>query len=365
LLCSRCGYTNKEGSRFCIKCGQQLRGASGNISISTGLGTGSFLQGRYRIIKRIGKGGMGVVYLANDNRFANRLCVIKEMLESLVGDNQMEMDKGLERFHQEGELLASINHANIPQVFDRFKEGSKHYLVMEFVEGIDLKELLVEHMSIYNKPLEEEAAVIYLMQLCLTLKYLHSHQPPILHRDIKPDNIILTKHGKVKLVDFGIAKTAQNSKGTSIGTQGYAAPEQYKGFADIRTDIYALGATLHHLLTGRDPQLEAPFDYPPVKQFRESISEDLSDIIEWMLQTNADSRPNCIDVVINAVRASYRDMDQRMLSYPLTNDKVIDIINRKLSAKNNTEEKYQCRNCGHENKAVSRFCIKCGNSLNR
>jgi serine/threonine protein kinase len=366
LICTKCGYSNKESSRFCIKCGQKLQ-ASPPVSPSASghLNVGSLLQGRYKILKQIGKGGMGVVHLASDNRFSNRVCVVKEMLEYLTHDSDEEKQKALLRFNQEADLLAEINHANVPQVYDRFSEGRRHYLVMEFIAGIDLKVLLDEYLMTYGIPLPEEDIVVYFMQLCLTLKYLHAHQPPIFHRDIKPPNILLTKEGKIKLVDFGIAKTIQTKKaGTSIGTQGYAAPEQYKGFADQRTDIYALGATMHHLLTGRDPQQQAPFDYPPVKALNNNISEDLSNIIEWMLQMNIESRPQNMDAIINAVKSIYPDIEQKMLNYSIVN-KIFSIVNTKLAVNSDALVKNVCKGCGHQNNSTSRFCIKCGTPLER
>jgi len=363
LICLKCGFNNKDVSQFCIKCGQKLIYAppTGTSPGCNTLADGMMLQGRYRIIKQLGKGGMGVVYLTNDNRFSNRICVVKEMMEFLM--NESERQKAVLRFNQEADLLASINHHNVPQVYDRFSENNRHYLVMEFVEGMDLKDVLQEHMSQYNCPIPEEDVVIFFMQLCITLKYLHNHKPAILHRDIKPSNILLTLDGRAKLVDFGIAKAIQaNTQGTSIGPQGYAAPEQYKGLSDARTDIYALGATIHHLLTGRDPQTQTPFDYPPVRQFNESISQNMSDIVEWMLQMDIESRPQSVERIIERIKNIYVDIEQRMLNYSTENNKLIDIISKNIKFRNNNNAavKNTCRYCGYENKVSSRFCVRCG-----
>lgn len=363
MICSRCGFNNKEESRFCRKCGERLIYATpGGTAIGSTLGEGSLLQGRYKIIKQLGKGGMGVVYLTKDNRFSNRLCVVKEMIE--ITSNDSERQNSITRFNQEADLLATINYPNVPQVYDRFSEGHRHYLAMEFISGMDLKELLEEYTKIYNNPLPEEHVAIYFMQLCLTLKYLHGNTPPILHRDIKPPNIILTKEGKIKLVDFGIAKAIRgNTQGTSIGTQGYAAPEQYKGLADARTDIYALGATIHHLLTGRDPQMEAPFDYPPIVDLNSKVSKDLSYVVSNMLQMNMESRPQSVEIIIGRLKVLYPDIEHKILNYPVENNGIIDIINNKLKAREEVTIKNLCVFCGHDNKPTSRFCIKCGKPL--
>lgn len=364
MFCIRCGSIIREGNQFCIRCGQRVTytppapSPVGNI-----LANGTTLQDRYCIIKRLGRGGMGVVYLASDNRFSNRVCVVKEMMEFLLND--YEKQKAVLRFNQEADLLASMNHPNIPQVYDRFSQDNRHYLVMEFVEGMDFKDLLKEYMDIYKSPLPEEDMMVFFMQLCSTLKYLHNHKPLILHRDIKPSNILLTCDGKAKLIDFGIAKAVQtNTQGTSVGTQGYAAPEQYKGAADTRTDIYALGATIHHLITGRDPQKETPFDYPPACEINDKVSRGLSDILGWMLQTDINKRPQDVESIIERLKNSCQDIDQKALNYSLENNKVIGIIRGRL--KKGAEEKpvrIFCIYCGNEAREPNNFCIKCGRPL--
>lgn len=363
MFCTRCGFNNREGSVFCVKCGQRLSTlASGNQVKSNGLENGCMLQGRYRIVKRLGRGGMGVVYLANDNRFSNRFCVVKEMMELLFSD--YERQKAIARFNHEADLLASINHPNIPQVYDRFSECNRHYLVMEFVEGMDLKDLLKQHMSRYNAPLPEEHIMVYFMQLCNTLKYLHNHKPIIFHRDIKPSNILLTFDGKAKLIDFGIAKAIHtNSLGTSVGTRGYAAPEQYKGLADSRTDIYSLGATMHHIVTGRDPQHETQFDYPPAKKIAD-VSQGLSDIIDWMLQTDINKRPQQIENVIDKIKEISQDIEQKVLNYPVEGNYILNLVASGFKTKDEEmPSKIFCVNCGVQNKTDSRFCLRCGRPL--
>jgi eukaryotic-like serine/threonine-protein kinase len=364
LTCRKCGFGNKEYSRFCIKCGTQLLDSQRNLTTNPHLGDPYLLQGRYKIIKQLGKGGMGVVYLAKDNRFSNRLCVVKEMKESLLSHNEEEKRKAISRFNAEADLLATMNHPNVPQVYDRFNERNKYYLVMEFVAGVDLKTLLDEHIKRFQSNLPEKDLIIFLFELCLALEYLHNHIPQILHRDIKPENIMLTKSGKIKLIDFGIAKFIQTKNvGTSIGTQGYAAPEQYKGVVEARTDIYALGATFHHLLTSRDPQLETPFDYPPVLELNPSIHERFAQSIDNMLQAELCKRPmNVRDIQIE-LKSIYPDIENRLFSYSTKENVLIEIVRNIVQNNEIFLQKNSCSKCGHENKLDSKFCIKCGNTL--
>lgn len=369
MICTRCGFNNREGSQFCRRCGQRIAFTTpGGVDIGSSLGSGMLLQGRYKMVRQLGKGGMGIVYLASDNRFSNRLCVVKEMLDTVKEGT--ERLKALERFYQEADLLAAINYPNVPQVYDRFNEGNRHYMVMEFIEGMDLFKLLNEYMKEYNTPLPQEDIAIFFMEICLTLKHIHNHRPVILHRDIKPSNIIITKTGKAKLVDFGIAKALQtNTQGTSIGTQGYAAPEQYKGLADNRTDIYALGATIHHLLTGRDPQMETPFDYPVVRQLNNNVSQGMSDIVSWMLNMAIDSRPQNIEEVIESVKKVFSGIEQKVLDDSAISNSIINIINKNSGRENNNPGNSNinagniCPFCSFENNPDSRFCKRCGKPL--
>ncbi|MCA9781905.1 MAG: serine/threonine protein kinase, partial [Candidatus Eremiobacteraeota bacterium] len=171
----------------------------------------------------------------------------------------------------EAQLLAQLDHANLPKVIDSFSERNRHYLVMEYVPGKTLEKRLAEA----GGALPEREVYGYAVQLCDVLDYLHRQQPPIIFRDLKPANIMLKPDGRVKLIDFGIArhfKPGQSNDTQAMGTPGYAAPEQYgKGQSDARTDIYALGATLHHAITGRDPGQE-PFNFPAVRALNRTAS---------------------------------------------------------------------------------------------
>jgi outer membrane protein assembly factor BamB/serine/threonine protein kinase len=220
---------------------------------------GQLLEGRYEIEQVIGYGGMSTVYRARDIRFAStvRVAAVKEMFD-VSTDPNVRLDK-LKRFEEEANFLAMLNHPSIPKIFDFFAANDRRYLVLEYIEGKNLETVLEEQAA----PFEEQQVLEWGIALCDVLGYLHNHKPkPIVFRDMKPSNIMLTGSSRLVLIDFGIAKTFQeDKKGTMIGTEGYSPPEQYKGLALPGGDIYALGATLHQLLTNSDPRMEVPFTF--------------------------------------------------------------------------------------------------------
>jgi len=192
---------------------------------------------------------MGAVYRAQDLRFkVEKIVAVKEMINQATDpDIQATI---VETFEREANILATVSHPSIPTIYDYFTLGVRSYLVMEFVEGDNLEIKLQQRRA----PFQEEEAIGWAIALCDVLDYLHTHEPePIIFRDIKPANVMITRRNQVRLVDFGIAKTFQTgAKGTMIGTEGYSPPEQYRGEASPQVDIYALGATLHHLLTNQE-----------------------------------------------------------------------------------------------------------------
>ena len=254
------------------------------------LPAGTVLQSRYEILKVIGVGGMGAVYQARDRRFADvtKVCAVKEMI-SLTSDLRLRQ-LSLDNFGREANILATLSHPSIPKIFDFFSEGQRNYLVIEFIDGRDL-EVIIE-----NSPgfIEESQAVEWAIQICDVLSYLHGHRPnPIVFRDLKPSNIMVNSHNWAVLIDFGIAKVFQiGEKGTMIGTEGYSPPEQYRGVAEPRGDIYALGATLHHLLTKRDPRLEPPFTFHerPIRRISPLVSERVEAIVARALEYEPERR---------------------------------------------------------------------------
>src|SRR5260370_19583908 len=264
------------------------RGTSGALS-NEPLTSGTVLQNRYAIERLLGGGGMGMVYLAHDHRLANRPCAVKEMVDHFI-DQQQRIEAN-EYFAREADTLAQLKHAAIPAITDRFDDQNRHYLVMEYVEGRNLE----EEIAARGGPLPEGLIIDIARQLCDVLAYLHGSTPPVVYRDMKPSNVMLTPKGRVVLVDFGIARLFKSArKGTMIGTLGFAPPEQYQGVVDPRSDIYSLGATLHDGLPGRDPQQVPPFSSPPVRDLRPEVSTNLAGAIDHPPAYPADPPPPSI-----------------------------------------------------------------------
>ncbi len=250
---------------------------------------GTLLQRRYAIQHLIGGGGMGMVYLAHDQRLSNRPCAIKEMVDHFI-DPQQRIEAN-DYFAREADTLAQLKHPAIPAISDRFDDQNRHYLVMEYVEGRNLE----EEIAARGGPLPEGLVIDVARQLCDVLAYLHGLIPPVVYRDMKPSNVMLTEKGRVVLVDFGIARLFKAArKGTMIGTLGFAPPEQYQGIADPRSDIYSLGATLHYIVTGRDPEKFPPFSFPPIRSLRPDLSSNLAGAIDHALAYEMDGRPATI-----------------------------------------------------------------------
>jgi outer membrane protein assembly factor BamB len=272
------------------------------------LSKGIILQSRYEIIKVLGVGGMGAVYLAQDLRFSGvtRHCALKEMI-SQTPDPQVRR-LSVQSFMREANLLVQLNHPGIPQIYDFFTEGVRSYLVMEYIKGKNLEEVLEDTEGM----LKEKIVLDWAIQICDVLIYLHGQHPAIVFRDLKPANVMLRDEpeNKITLIDFGIAKAfVANQKGTMIGTEGYSPPEQYKGMADPRGDIYALGATLHHLLTKRDPRLEPPFTFheEPPRLLNPTISEATNAVIMMALEYDLEKRYQSAREFKKALEAAFNE----------------------------------------------------------
>jgi serine/threonine protein kinase len=297
--CTACGAANQVQDAFCFACGKPLQTATplpqypvaGSASSTlTGLLTSNhLLKQRYLILSQLGKGGFGAVYKAEDTQLGNRLLAVKEMSQS--GLSPQEIIEAAENFKREALLLASLKHPNLPSIYDHFSEAGRWYLVMDFIEG----ETLEEHLS--KEPeghLSVEETLQIAIQLCTVLGYLHIRQPPIIFRDLKPANVMMTPDGHLYLIDFGIArhfKPGQARDTIAFGSPGYAAPEQYgKAQTTSRSDIYSLGATLHQLLTGIDPS-QTPFQFASLQQPGQPTPPGLESLIMQMLEMNESKRP--------------------------------------------------------------------------
>lgn len=268
---------------------------SDNRSNAGQLNSGTNLVNRYLIQEVIGVGGMGSVYRARDLHFPNvvKLVAVKEMINQ--APDPLVRQTIVQNFEREANILATLSHPSIPRIYDYFTLDNRSYLVLEFVNGKDL-EVILSQSDVF---LPEEQILTWGIELCDVLNFLHNHKPdPIIFRDMKPSNVMINQYNHIMLVDFGIAKSFQTGqKGTMIGTEGYSPPEQYRGEATTKADIYALGATMHHLLTRRDPRLEAPFSFAerPIRKINPSVSIELETVVNTALQYNPEDRYNSVE----------------------------------------------------------------------
>jgi eukaryotic-like serine/threonine-protein kinase len=298
MECPYCKAENRDGVRYCGSCGKLIGTPTDTTnpaipasSPSRSLVVGSRLQGgRYVIKKVLGQGGMGAALLATDIRLDGKSVVIKELISDTVDPNQRQDD--IRNFKREMSLLAHLDHPLIPNVTDHFQEGARYFIVQEFVDGENLEERLER----LKQPLKEREVLICASEILDVLDYLAQQNPPVIHRDIKPANIIIgSKDHRAHLVDFGIAradvaKNVQRKQTSALGTPGYAPPEQYQGNADPRSDLYALAATMHHLLTNRDPRDHPPFSYPPVRAFNQQLSPEIERVLVRALNNDINQR---------------------------------------------------------------------------
>ncbi len=245
---------------------------------------------RYEVITPIKAGGMGAVYKAYDMHFKWRIVALKEMLQDFSSEETRDLVR--RKFEEEANILVKLRHRGIPQVFDHLLDNELCYIVMDFIDGTSLDRLLEEYLVLTGKPVREDYVASYAVQICEILEYLHSRMPdPIIHRDIKPGNIILRKEKQeVILVDFGLARgidTNSLSTKTLVGTVGYAPLEQFKGMPEIRSDIYGLGATMHHLISGVRP---TPFALEPLESVYENAHRGLAAIVNKSIAEEPDDR---------------------------------------------------------------------------
>lgn len=268
---------------------------------------GTVLDGKYEILKKVGQGGMSIVYLAMDNRL-NKQWAVKEIRNDGSKSTQTLL-KGLER---EANILKNVDHPVLPRIVDIINENGVIYVIMDFVEGKPLSDVLKT-----NGAQDQKKVIEWARALASALDYLHSMNPPIIYRDMKPSNVMLKPDGGVKLIDFGTAKeyiVENNADTTALGTRGYAAPEQFgdaQGHGiyntDARTDIYNLGATLYHLVTGKNP-CEPPYEIKPIRQWNPTLSSGLEQIILKCCQPNPQDRYQSCSELLYALD-HYNELD--------------------------------------------------------
>ncbi len=336
--CPHCGTLNRDTAAYCNQCGVRLTVPSADdpratlvnvpsaddpgatqanipaaasdahatppISPRTGLlPPQMLLRERYLILEKLGQGGMAAVYKVKDTsvKRGESLRAIKEMSQGALKESERE--QAIENFHTEAELLKTLNHKNLPKFYDQFQEEDRYYLVMEYIDG----ETLEDRLEREGKPLPESDVLDWAEQLCSVLTYLHERRPPIIFRDLKPGNVMVTKQGQAKLIDFGIARIFRSDKTHDtqvLGTPGYAPPEQYgKGQTDPRSDVYALGVTLHQLLTNYDPS-STPFSLPPIHSITPTVSANVQAAIEQATHLKREERFESISDFHSALFAS-------------------------------------------------------------
>lgn len=309
-ICPVCRKGNRSASMFCAYCGYRLKPSGGDgassyalpkagsaahavpptapmipADVSGNIPAGILLKRQYRILRKIAQGGMGAVYEAVDaTQPGGQHWAVKEMSPASLPAS--ERRQAISDFRREAQMLATLKHPNLPQVMETFEEMGKHFLVMEFIAGRTLLNVIDTNVGF----IPEERIMAWARQIFDVLHYLHSQDPPIIYRDVKPANIMLVESTeRIKLIDFGIArfhKTGKMQDTEAFGTAGYAPPEQYgKGQTDQRSDVYALAATLHHLVTKQDPSLN-PFNWVPARRLNPHISPTFENAL--MVATSLD-----------------------------------------------------------------------------
>ena len=259
---------------------------------------GTLLDGRFYVVQPIKAGGMGAVYIVQDKMVNDRLCALKQMLD--VSATTSERQLSIDRFLSEVQVMQGLNHPGIPKIYSSFVFEQSFFFAMEYIKGQDLATILGEQG---NPGLPVNSVVGWALQTLEALKYLHSRKPPITHRDIKPSNLLLReKDQRLMLLDFGISRVTNPAEGYWIGTPGYAPAEQQQGQPEPRSDLYALGATMHELLTGRKPR---DWDFPPFEEFGVQVPHSLAEVIATSLGIWPDER-----------YASAEEMSQALKSLP-------------------------------------------------
>ncbi|MGH2497017.1 MAG: protein kinase domain-containing protein [Ktedonobacteraceae bacterium] len=313
-VCNNCGTVNPSDAVSCCRCAVSFKITAPLAPEPVGipadaivvhLKAGDLLENRYRILGQVGVGGFGAVYKAEDTKEHNRLVAIKEI--GLGGLTSQQVIEATGAFNREVTLLSDLKHESIPRIHAHFTDAEHWYLVIDFIEGVTLEEYRLKGAGACL-PLDETLSIG--IRLCGVLSYLHSHTPPIIFRDVKPDNVMLTPGDRLYLIDYGVARyfRAGKSRDTiAFGSPGFAPPEQYgKAQTTQQSDIYSLGVMLYQLLTGVDPSL-SPFRFPALRVLDATIPEELESLVTQMLEMDAAKRP----ASMNAVKEQLQHISDR------------------------------------------------------
>jgi tRNA A-37 threonylcarbamoyl transferase component Bud32 len=318
---------------------------------------GTILNGRYEIVRKIGGGGMGAVYLASDNNLGGVLRAVKEMVQAHIEEEQQ--DKAINDFKRESMILSTLDHASIPTIYDYFYDEteSRFYLVMKYISGGDLSSRL---RSAPEGKIDEVSVTEWAIQIIDVLDYLHNQPSTIVYRDLKPSNIMMDGNsGRIMLIDFGIARSIsqKEEKGvTAVGTMGYAPPELFSGNVEPRSDIYSLGSTMFHLLTGADPQSNPLliFDFqknPRPRQINPQLSDQIERILMRSVEYSADARFKNAAEMRKVLEDHLTNLKTGNLTYGVTEAPAsVSLANQTVF----------CGFCGQRIVATDLFCAFCG-----
>lgn len=383
--CPNCGSQTGTGDPYCGECGARQENAAPNSKPLAAkprpvappqvqnspmvfhLPAGTVLADRYQIIQRVGGGGMGSVYKAADRNLANRVVAVKEMIEMYADPTARA--KAIEDFKRESELLARLEHPSIPTIYDYFFDMTRgrYYLVMKFIDGGDL----ATYQQKAGGCVDELSVTRWAVQICDVLDYIHSQTPPLIYRDLKPANLMIdARTQRIMLVDFGIARfVAPTQKGvTAVGTMGYAPPELFSGKVVTGSDLYSLGATMFHLLTGRDPQ-DNPlliFDFtknPTPRAINANISPRMEQIICRAVEHESARRfPSArefgkeLEAHLSELKSDAPNVEMRTEARPSET--------QAASAQSAEVAPLTCFSCGQEISLGDQFCALCGTPQN-
>jgi len=357
-LCTNpaCGVANPPGERYCQRCSTPLPTAPGTL-----------LQGRYRVDRLLAMGGFGAVYLATDTRASNRPVAIKDMI---CADPQ-EFAIRLNFFRREAEILKSLGSLPIvPRVYDLIEQGQSAYLILEFIRGTDLLKLMEANS---NKPFPLDQVVDWGKSICDVLAHMHSQTPPLVHRDLKPDNIMLLEDQRsIKLIDFGTARDLGRSQKeraaakTRVYTEGYAPPEQIVGKPEPRSDLFALAGTLYHLATGK-----APEGFYTARELETQLGEangSMNADQRWFFELLKINLAEDVNDRYFSAREIKADLERRRVTREVNcpKCKVVNKVREPYCCKCAeplTDATPPCHHCGKTNRMGSRCCIHCGNRL--